>query len=295
MVTRAWRETARNRVWGITARWLPVVLVLMVGQAFGEDNPADQQVDDRMAEPLVTDRPDFTESPETIPPGHAQLELGYTFTHDREGDVRVRDHTAPEILLRIGLHERIELRIGWDGYSWFDTEFERETPAGRRVTGDDHGEGAHDLSIGFKAKLIEQNGFVPHLGIIGAITVPSGSAELTSGDVDPEVVLAWAYDISESFAIAGNFGVGAPTQDGDRFFQATGSLTAALSLTDRLGTYVEYFGVYPNANHSDCAHSLNTGVTYLINNDVQIDWRIGVGLNEEADDFFTGVGLSWRF
>jgi hypothetical protein len=251
--------------------------------------------DDRMAAPLVTDRPDFTESTETIPPGHAQLEMGYTFTVDREGDERVRDHTAPELLLRVGLHDRVELRLGWDGYSWFDTEFERETPRGRSVTRNDHEEGANDLSIGFKVHLAEQNGFVPHLGVIGAVTVPSGSAERTSGDVNPELVLAWAYDVSDSFAIAGNLGIAAATDEGDQFAQGLGSLTAALSLTERVGTYLEYFAICPGAEGADCAHSLNGGVTYLINNDIQLDWRVGVGLNEQADDFFAGVGLSWRF
>jgi hypothetical protein len=53
-----------------------------------------------LTEPLVTDRPDFTESAEAVPYGHFQLAVGYTFTFDRESKDRVRDHTAPEILLR---------------------------------------------------------------------------------------------------------------------------------------------------------------------------------------------------
>ena len=38
-----------------------------------------------LTEPLVTDRPDFTESTLTVPFGHVQLETGYTFTYDDEG------------------------------------------------------------------------------------------------------------------------------------------------------------------------------------------------------------------
>ena len=51
---------------------------------------------DPMKEPLITDRPDFTESTEAVPAGHVQLEAGYTFTFDREGSDRTRDHAAPE-------------------------------------------------------------------------------------------------------------------------------------------------------------------------------------------------------
>ena len=248
-----------------------------------------------MQEPLITDRPDFTESTETIPANHFQIEIGYTFTYDREGNDRVRDHTAPELLLRIGVVENLELRIGWDGYSWTENQFEAETRSGRRTTRESWAQGANDLSLGFKYKLVEQDGWIPHFGVIGAITVPSGSAGISSGDVDPEIVLLWAYDITDSFAVAGNVGFAAPTDDGDRFFQASASLSAAVALSEKVGAYVEYFGFYPNAEHSDAAHTINGGLTYLINNNFQIDWRIGAGLNEEADDFFTGVGFAWRF
>ena len=37
------------------------------------------------------------------------------------------------------------------------------------------------------------------------------------------------------------------------------------------------------------------GFTLLLNNDVQWDVRAGVGLNDNADDYFAGMGLSLRF
>ena len=270
-----------------------LVLALTVTDTSAQEDVPTKK--DPMQEPLITDRPDFTESTETIPAKHFQLEAGYTFTYDREGKHRVRDHTAPELLLRIGLIENLELRIGWDGYSWTESQFEAETRSGRRTTHENWGQAANDLSLGFKYKLVVQDGWIPHFGVIGAITVPSGSAEVSSGDVDPEIVLLWAYDITDSFAVAGNVGLAAPTDDGGRFFQASASLSAAVALSEKVGAYVEYFGFYPNAEHSDAAHTINGGLTYLINNNFQIDWRIGAGLNEEADDFFTGVGFAWRF
>jgi hypothetical protein len=42
-------------------------------------------------------------------------------------------------------------------------------------------------------------------------------------------------------------------------------------------------------------HYFNGGFTYLFNNDVQWDIRAGVGLNEAADNFFAGTGLSLRY
>jgi hypothetical protein len=37
------------------------------------------------------------------------------------------------------------------------------------------------------------------------------------------------------------------------------------------------------------------GFTVLVGDKVQWDIRAGVGLNEAADDFFTGTGLSVRY
>lgn len=251
---------------------------------------------DPIDQPLITDRPDFTESTDAVPAGHLQIEAGYTFTYDREGPDRARDHAAPELLLRIGVVENFEIRIGWDGYSWSDNRAEEKRGGGRRVNVDDWTQGASDMSLGFKYKFFEQDGWVPHFGVIGEISIPSGSGDVSSSDVDPAIILLWAYDVTDSFSVAGNVGFAYPNGvDTGRFFQTSASLAGAVALTDRLGTYLEYYGFYPNAENEDAAHYVNGGFTYLINNNVQIDWRIGAGLNNEAADFFTGVGVAVRF
>ena len=244
---------------------------------------------------LVTDRPDFTESTDAIPTGHMQLEMGYTFTFDREGETRVRSHTAPEFLLRVGVASNVELRLGWEGYNWSETRAPTKTSAGRPVRREEWDHGASDFSIGVKYKFAEQEGWRPHMGVIVAMTVPSGSANISGGDVEPEVVFLWAYDINDRFSIAGNAGIGIPSDNGNRFAQGKASLSFAYAVTDRVGAYVEYFGFYPNSEHSDAAHSINGGVTYLIHDNFQIDARVGAGLNEEADDFFAGVGFAVRW
>lgn len=245
--------------------------------------------------PIVTDRPDFTESTDAVPSGYVQLEAGYTFTYDREGDDRLRTHTAPEMLWRIGLFENFELRINWPGYTFAELHTETESRRGRPIERDTWSQGSEDMSIGFKYKFLEQDGLVPHFGVIGELAVPSGSAGFSSGDVEPAVKLLWAYDVTEWLSVAGNVNFAVPSEAGEHFFQTQASLSGAVALTDRLGTYVEYFGFYPASENTDCAHYMNGGFTYLITENLQVDVRAGVGLNEEADDFFTGLGFAWRF
>jgi len=246
-------------------------------------------------DPLVTDRPDFTESTDAVPLGRVQIEMGYTFSYDREDNVRTRVQSTPEFLLRMGLSKDFEIRLGWEGYEWSDTGFPSQTRAGRSIRRKEHDQGAYDSSLGFKRKFCEQDGWRPHFGVIGEVSVPSGSNGVSSGDVEPGVVLLWAYDVGDRLAVAGNVGLFAPLDAGNRFVQASASLSAAFALTDRIGSYVEYFGLYPNAEETDAAHSINGGFTYLMTNNFQLDWRIGFGVNEEADDFFTGLGFAWRF
>ena len=49
------------------------------------------------------------------------------------------------------------------------------------------------------------------------------------------------------------------------------------------------------ADTEQTQHYLNSGLTYLISNDVQFDIRFGRGLSGAADDYFVGTGLSVRF
>lgn len=269
--------------------------------AAGESAPARGQagavgaVEAKAVEPLVTDRPDFTESTDAVPSGRLQFEIGYLFLYDREHDERSRTHEFPQTLFRAGIAESFELRLGWSGYAFGDFAFENRNAFGRRFTDETDDQGGGDTSVGFKVKLLEQEGGRPHLGIIAEVSLPSGSAGETSGDVDPSVKFLWAYDIDERFSLAGNVNVGLPAEEGHRFVQTAASLSLAYGLTDSVGGYVEYFGVYPDADGQDAAHALNGGFTFLLSADLQLDILVGVGLNEQAADFFTGVGVSWRF
>lgn len=278
-------KSKRPVVWAVLCGCSAAVLV-MCAAAGAQPGP------DPMDEPLVTDRPDFTESTETVPAGHLQLESGYTFTYNREGGTRTTDHTAPEMLWRIGVSDNVELRIGWDGYTYTDSLSETGVGRGsrKRVLQD-----AGDLSLGLKVKLFEQEGRRPHFGIIAGVTVPTGAGRGTSGDVDPGIVFLWAYDLSDDTAIAGNVGIAMPTEDSHRFVQTTASLSYAFALSEKWGAYAEYFGIYPSSDSGHDAHFFNVGFTYLVNKDFQLDVRVGLGLNEEAGDFFTGVGFAKRF
>lgn len=226
------------------------------------------------AEPLVTDRPDFTESAAAVDVGRLQLEVGYTATFNG-GDPA---HALPEALLRIGLAERTELRLGWGGLHLHDGGVE----------------GA-DGEIGIKHVLDLDDSGPLALGFIASLTLPTGGGDATGDALVPVLKLLWSVDVLDGLSIAGNINFSYPTSDaGDRIGASEASLALALALTSAVGVYAEYFGLYPWRQDAP-EHYINGGVTLLLTDDLQLDARIGAGLNDSADDLFAGVGLSVRF
>lgn len=234
-------------------------------------------------EEMSTDRPDFTEGTQTIEPEHMQLELGYTFIKDDENGVEREEHVLPGSLLRVGVLSDLEFRLSWGGYS-----FEEVEEAGASTEND----GGTDLAFGAKYRLIEDGDF--SLSLLGQVGLPAGARNKTSDAVEPQISFLWAYDLEDGYSLSGNVNFASVIADEDeRIFEPSLSLSLANEISESLGAYIEYFGFYPTEGESE-QHYLDSGLTYALSKDVQLDALVGFGLNEEADDIFTGFGLSFR-
>lgn len=234
-----------------------------------------------LTQDMETDRPDFTEGTQTVQPGHLQLELGYTYLRDEEGNNDLEEHSFPEPLLRVGLIEDLELRIAWAGY--VSSKLNDETANGWT-----------DFSVGFKHRMYQQNNLLPNLSFIAELSLPSGSREFSSDEVEAAGKLLWAYDF-DKHSVAGNLNFANPIGIEGRYLEISNSTAVAFNITKRIGTYLEYFGFYPAESvPEDDTHFLNGGFTYAINSDLQIDVRSGFGINSAAEDFFAGLGVSYR-
>lgn len=240
-------------------------------------------------EPLITDRPDFTESPVTVGMGVVQLEAGYTFTYNDDDGTVTREHSYPESLFRIGmLADWFELRLGWNYGNSAETVF---------GAGDTNLEGAEDLYVGAKLAITPQSGCLPETGVIIQGTVPTGASAFTAHEVLPGVNFLYGWDVNDFFSVGGSSQANRAIDDNgeDFYVEYAQSITTGYGWTDEFGSYAEWFMFAPaGAETSRNQQYFNTGVTYLISDNIQWDLRAGVGLNEAADDFFTGSGLTIR-
>lgn len=236
-------------------------------------------------EPLVTDRPDFTEASSTVGRGVAQLEIGYTYAFDNDGTDQTVGQTYPEPLLRYGLlADWLELRVGW---TYNDEEVNNVRASG-----------SEDLYLGFKIGLTPQEGILPEMAIIPQMTVPTGDDAFSADEVLPGLNWIYGWDLNDCISTAGSTQFNRTIDDGtgQAYTEWAQSWTIGFSLTERVGAYTEWFALFPHsADTARPEHYFNGGITLLGNDDVQWDIRAGTGLNSAAVDYFVGSGVSIRF
>ncbi len=237
-----------------------------------------------LCDPLVTDRPDFTEASSTVGRGVAQTEIGYSYFSDNAGGAQSDFHSYPEVLLRAGLcRDWFEFRIAYNAGS-----LEAET-----IT-----HGSEDLYIGAKIGLTPQHGVLPEMAILPQATLDTGSDAFTSGKSLFGTNWLYSWELNDRLSLAGStqFNRAVDGGTGNLYTQWAQSIALGNSMTDTLSSYIEWFAFFPDDADTDgVEHYLNGGFAYLITNNLQWDIRAGLGLNDRSQDFLAGTGLSIRF
>ncbi len=231
--------------------------------------------------PIVTDRPDFTESAVTVPHRSVQVEMGGTWSSE-EG---VESVSSGETLIRSGLTPRVELRLTAASYA-----VER-SPVARS-------QGLEDTGIGFKFAIHDGGdspSIIPTVGLIVGTSLPTGSDAFRSRRALPEAKLLGAWTINERVAFASNLNWARAEDAVASHDEFSGSGSFAFSLTDRVGAYAEYFAFGERSGVWTRREYVNGGLTFLVHPTFQLDARVGVRVDTPADGTFVGIGLSRRF
>lgn len=235
------------------------------------------------AVPIITDRPDFTESSSLVPAHRLQFESGYTWTEaSRSSSGGDGSGTWPELLVRYGLSRRLELRLG-ESY----TSISPPAGQGRRFTARD------DLYLGMKIALGVQRGSRPQFAILAQATLPTGDARTTANATLPGLGVLAGWVLSPQLSL--DLGVEVNRVQGDAWELAP-SASLSYSFSARLGGFTEWYGLIPLQSGSGAAtpHHADAGLFLLLSPDLQLDARVGAGLNDAADRYFFGFGFAIR-
>lgn len=240
------------------------------------------QEDNRLSEPLVTDRPDATEASSTVGKGTLQIETGGLYESFESNNVKTENYTFNTMLIRYGILDNLELRLGWDFVEGVTKINENKL--------DDVASGLSPLLLGMKIDIAEETGCMPEIALIGHV-FPVFSA---STDYRPEYTgidfrLSLSHTLNEKSSIGYNIGA----QWGNDSPEAAAIYTLAYgySFTNKLGVYAELYGDLPEDNSAN--HYWDAGFTYLASNDLQFDVYFGTSITE-GQDILLGLGLSYR-
>lgn len=224
-------------------------------------------------EPLVGDRPDFTESARTVAPGSVQLEAGATLDTSEDAD----RWTVGEVLVRYGLEAGTELRLIAPSYLTLEA-------------GDaDKLDGVGNAGIGIKQQLTDAG---PRVAAITTVTLPTGSDDVIDSATAVDLALAIEWDLTDTIGLGMNAGAELVFDD-DNSTQQWLSAALGLAASGRLGLFVESFVFTEELDRF--ASYLSFGATCLVGQNLSVDARVGLGLGDREDEHFYGAGLVTRF
>ncbi len=246
---------------------------------------------------IASDRPGFSNSAATVSQGTFQTELGYNLGQNTTGPETFSTHSLGLLLLRYGVTDGVELRanVGSIGFTeQLSNPGETELESGYFGSALDGFATGPSLEV--KARLFQSETLT--LSGFSQTSFPSVmSGPFETNDDRARQALALLVDgaLGENLSLTVNGGASffwsaGPQED------RTPSLffipTLNISVNEQVGAYVGYFGQYwefPNTNF------VEGGFTYLLSDNTQIDLNGGYRIDDNADGYFLGLGLSQRF
>jgi hypothetical protein len=237
-------------------------------------------------EEIVTDRPDLTESADTV--GHLRLQIETGINWEKVSTGADERLLAFGTLLRYGWGERFEFRIEGDSFSRLEVE--------RRGV-DESFSGFAPIGVGMKYTLHKGTAIgEPTVAVIMMVELPSGTDEFETQDAAPSATLTTTWDLDDIFSLGINAGVDNQRDDADSFYAAFGSASLGIGLGGRWGMFLELAGRSATSGDGDGVLLGDGGFTFLVNSNLQLDAALGTGLaGDAAPDLFFTAGMSVRF
>ena len=225
------------------------------------------------------DRPGEGLSTGITPVGNVAWEQGLpTARYSKSGDQTATTLSA-DMLLRTGLSDDLELRLGWAGPTWTQVKSNGQT---------EEDDGLGDVSIGLK-KAIDLDDDQLSMALLAEAIIATGNAGFTNEEDIYSLgsVVSYQYNDLVSTALTMRY----EWQDSNWAITAIPALS--YQIADRWSGYSEL--IYRKAESQDNEYALGTGVMYVLNDQVQLDASVGVDLEGQNKGYFSGLGVSFLF
>lgn len=232
---------------------------------------------------MSADRPDITESPHTVDAGHVQVESSFVeYTRDDDGDFDAWSVLPTNV--KVGLTNNMDLQLALEPY--VREEFD----------GDEFdGFGATQLRL--KINLWGNDGGDTAFAIMPFVQFPTedddfgATDHLQGGLILPlKVTLPNEWDLG----LMAEFDAVRDAADEDYELQFVHTAVLGHAITGALAGYVEYIGMTDTEEGTGYLSLIGTGLTYGVNENLQFDGGVNIGLSNDADDLTVFIGITVR-
>ncbi|MCR5659637.1 MAG: transporter [Bacteroidales bacterium] len=224
---------------------------------------------------VVPDRPGYTWGAEVTPYHKVIWDHGFGYESTPEGASTL---TLSSSVLRYGLFENLELRVGTDFMMYNDGDAEKPTF------------GFSPLTVGTKIKVYDGYGVLPSIGLLAELASPHvGSKDLLPSHLAPSMYLLFEHTVTDWLGICYNVG---EQWDGE---SATPTTFLAFCLNfcfnDYVGAFVETYNyIHPEGENQ---YMTELGFTWLVSRRVQLDIEGDFDLQNFGKYYAVGCGVSW--
>jgi len=248
-------------------------------------------VPDPLMRELCPDRPDKTESPYTLDAGHYQLEMDFAnFTYVQTDNTITRAWNITPFNLKAGLTHSIDFQLVFDNYEHVHTQ--------DRITGMTTVQsGIGDLTSRLKINLWGDDGGKTAFGLLPFVKFPTSTDGLGNNAVEGGLILPLAVKLPGGFDLSLETAASCLRNDQGGGYHADfiNSVSCDHALIGKLSGYVEFFSELSTETHSGWVGTVDTGLEFLVSENVQLDCGCNFGVTESADDFNPFAGITVRF
>jgi hypothetical protein len=231
---------------------------------------------------VLPDRPDVSNSTQTVPVGAFQIELGLEHAHSSVADSPAEHRLAIQATLRAGLTDRFEVRL--DGEPFVQLWQEQNDA------------GSGDVALGFKYRFFDppEGQWLPSLGIESFVKLPVAKTPIGSERTDLGVLVLASQDLPWQLSLDVNAGLVAVGQVRPHGYllQALASASVSRKVGERLSPYAELF--FASREERDGRHTLgfDAGLIYLLTRRIALDAAVETTLSGQGPDYAFRAGFS---
>lgn len=249
---------------------------------------------DKMRE-LSTDRPDKTESPVSVDPGHFQVEMDFaTMTYDR---FKPKGEKTTDIGLGIGiinakagLTENSDFQLMIESLNMIWNENKDTKTLNQSI-------GFGDITLRYKYSFLGNDGGSLGVGIMPFVKIPTAKKDIGNGAVEGGLIFLVSKELPRGVSMGTMLEIDINKNEGPGYHpEIVTSITFSRELIGKLSGYLELWNnLGLSGNGVDWKMTLDAGLTYLATPNIQLDLGVNVGLTPAADDVAPFTGISFKY